>query len=130
MKKVIAIIVVILLAIMAFIYFVPYSEGDRVGTIIKVSKRGTIFKTYEGQLNVNTFGAVKGKGGLNESFEFSIPDNPELLDKVDKLMGQPIKLSYKQNRMLFPWIGETKYILTDVSLNEKIDSSSGDYPRN
>ena len=131
MKKVIAILVVIILAVMAFFYFGTYSEGTRAGTIIKVSKRGTIFKTYEGQLNVNAFGAVKGKGGLNESFEFSVPKDQELIDKVDGLIGQPVRLSYKEKYFLFPWLGETKYLVTDVELNEDgSDSNSDKYPRN
>ncbi|MFT6323348.1 MAG: hypothetical protein ACJAWO_000900 [Halieaceae bacterium] len=70
MKKFIAIVVLLFIAIMSFFYFGTYSEGVRAGTIIKISRRGTIFKTYEGQLNVNAFGAVKGKGTLHESFEF------------------------------------------------------------
>jgi hypothetical protein len=130
MKKVIAVIVVIFLLVMAFLYFVPYSEGDRVGTIIKVSKRGYVFKTNEGQLNVNAFGAVKGKGTLNESFEFSIPNNKDLLKKVDDLMGKPVKLSYEENYFLFPWLGETKYMVTDVELNENASSNTENYPRN
>jgi len=129
MKKVIAILVVVLLAVMAFFYFGIYSEGTRAGTIIKVSKRGTIFKTHEGQLNVNAFGAVKGKGGLNESFEFSIPENPELLKKIDGLIGQPVRLSYEEKYFLFPWLGETKYLVTDVELNADASSSESSYPR-
>lgn len=123
MKKVIAILVVILLAVMAFFYFGTFSEGVRAGVIIKASKRGTIFKTYEGQLNMNTFGAVKGKSTLNESFEFSIPDDPELVKSIEDVIGQPVKLYYKEKYFLFPWLGETKYIVTKVELNEGVDSN-------
>ena len=131
MKKVIAILVVILLAVMAFFYFGTYSEGIRSGSMIKVSKRGTIFKTYEGQLNVNAFGAVKGKGGLNESFEFSIPNNPELFDKIDGLIGQPVKLYYEEKYFLFPWLGETKYLVTKIELSENAsDKELKGYPKN
>jgi hypothetical protein len=129
MKKVIAILVIILLAVMAFFYYGTYSEGVRAGVIIKASKRGTIFKTYEAQLNVNTFGAVKGKGTLNESFEFSIPDDPELIQKVEDLTGMPVKLYYKEKYFLFPWLGETKYIATDIQLSESAPSDSEGYPR-
>lgn len=129
MKKVVAILVVILLAIMAFFYFGTYSEGVRAGVIIKASKRGTIFKTYEGQLNMNTFGAVKGKGTLNESFEFSVPNDPELIKKVEELTGKPVKLYYKEKYFLFPWLGETKYLATDIKLSDD-NESSDDYPRN
>ncbi|UTW66675.1 6-phosphogluconate dehydrogenase [bacterium SCSIO 12643] len=118
MKKVLAIVVVVLIGIMAFGYFGVYSEGVRAGTIIKVSRRGTIFKTYEGQLNLNVFGAVKGKSPLNESFEFSIPDDPELLKKIDAVTGRNVKLYYKEKYFLFPWLGETKYMATDVELSD------------
>ena len=117
------------MTLMAFFYFGTYSEGTRAGTIIKVSKRGTIFKTHEGQLNVNAFGAVKGKGGLNESFEFSIPNDPELLESINGLIGQPVRLSYKEKYFLFPWLGETKYLVTDVELNEEHSEPDSNYPR-
>tara|TARA_R110002050_G_scaffold204327_1_gene339642 strand:- start:133698 stop:134090 length:393 start_codon:yes stop_codon:yes gene_type:complete len=128
MKKVIAILVVILLAVMAFFYYGTYSEGVRAGVIIKASKRGTIFKTYEGQLNMNTFGAVKGKGTLNESFEFSIPNDPDLIQKVENFTGKPVKLYYKEKYFLFPWLGETKYLVTDIKLTEDSPSDSENYP--
>lgn len=128
MKKVIAILVVILLALMAFFYFGTYSEGVRAGVIIKVSKRGTIFKTYEGQLNINTFGAVKGKGTLNESFEFSIPNDSDLIEQVENYTGKPVKLYYKEKYFLFPWLGETKYLVTDIKLTEDTTSESENYP--
>ncbi len=128
MKKILAIVIAILLGIMAFLYFGTYSEGDRVGTIIKVSKKGVVFKTYEGQLNVNAFGAVKGKGTLNESFEFSVPNDPILLDKIDGLMGETVKLSYKEKYFVFPWLGETKYLATDVVLTKSAKSNTDNYP--
>ncbi|MGB0391864.1 MAG: 6-phosphogluconate dehydrogenase [Salibacteraceae bacterium] len=130
MKKFIAIVVVILIAVMAFFYYGTYSEGVRAGTIIKISKRGTIFKTWEGQLNVNAFGAVKGKGTLNESFEFSIPNDSALINKVENLTGQPVKLYYKEKYFLFPWLGETKYLVSDVkpSLDASHDAKET-YPR-
>ena len=116
MKKILAIVILILIGVMAFMYFGVYSEGVRAGTIIKVSRRGTIFKTYEGQLNLNAFGAVKGKSPLNESFEFSIPEDSVLLQKVDAVTGKNVKLYYKEKYFVFPWLGETKYIATDVEL--------------
>lgn len=124
MKKVIAILVAILLAVMAFFYFGTYSEGVRAGVIIKASKRGTIFKTYEAQLNMNTFGAVKGKSALNESFEFSVPNDPELVNKIEKYTGRSVKLYYAEKYFVFPWLGETKYLATDIKLTEDDETHS------
>lgn len=127
MNKVVIILVAILLAIMAFFYFGTYSEGVRAGTLIKVSKRGTIFKTYEGQLNVNAFGAVK-KGTLDESFEFSIPKDPELVKRMEDLTGHNVQLFYKEKYFVFPWLGETKYMVDDVKANEDAADQESGFP--
>ena len=129
MKKFTAIVVVLALALMAFLYFGTYSEGVRAGTIIKISKRGTIFKTYEGQLNVNAFGAVKGKGTLDESFEFSIPNDEVLIEKMENFTGKSVKLYYEEKYFLFPWLGETKYLVVDVKSGENSEpAEGGNYP--
>ncbi|HSP40652.1 MAG TPA: hypothetical protein VLN46_04400, partial [Gillisia sp.] len=41
----------------AFIYFVPYSEGTRTGELIKFSKKGVIYKTWEGEISQGISGA-------------------------------------------------------------------------
>lgn len=127
MNKVVIILVVILLAVMAFFYFGTYSEGVRAGTLIKISKRGTIFKTYEGQLNVNAFGAVK-KGTLDESFEFSIPNDSALVKKMEDLTGYDVQLFYKEKYFVFPWLGETKYMVSDLKANNGAAKSEQRYP--
>ena len=44
-------IVTLFAIIYAFIYFVPYSEGVRSGELIKISNKGVVFKTWEGELS-------------------------------------------------------------------------------
>ena len=50
MKKVLVSILVVIVAVLAiiyaFIYFVPYSKGVRSGELIKISKKGVVFKTW------------------------------------------------------------------------------------
>jgi len=76
----------IVLSIGAFFYFGSYSNGVRSGVVVKISERGYVFKTYEGQLNIGTFGAFKNQGDLNTVFEFSVPRDRE--EVVKKLMEQ------------------------------------------
>jgi len=59
------IIAAIILAIGGFAIYanMNYSEGDRVGKVVKVSKRGVFFKTGEGQW---------GNGDNKKMWEFSI----------------------------------------------------------
>src|SRR5215216_1766961 len=75
-KKTIKIIFIsaLVLGIITFsiLYWGSYSTGVRSGVIVKVSKKGFVFKTYEGQLNLETFGAAKGGSVMNQTFDFSI----------------------------------------------------------
>lgn len=131
MKKFLFILVALVLGLMAFFYYGTYSEGVRAGTIIKVSKRGTIFKTFEGQLNVEAFGAVKGKSTMTEAFEFSIPKDSALISEIEAVTGRRVKLYYKEKYFLFPWLGETKYLATEVELTEEDseETTNKSYPR-
>lgn len=101
----------------SFIYFGVYSEGVRAGTIIKLSKKGVMFKTWEGQLNIRSFGAVNSKNELSEIFEFSIESDQvqliKLLQEVS-LSGERINLHYIERYRALPWRGSTKYFVTKV----------------
>ena len=62
MKKIlvltIAAIVAVFLLIYAFIYFVPYSEGVRSGELIKISRKGVLTKTWEGEISQGISGGI------------------------------------------------------------------------
>lgn len=64
--------------------FVPsYSTGSREGYVTKISVKGLIFKTYEGQLQVGT-GEMSA---LQEPWDFSVVD-VSVLDKIEDCMGK------------------------------------------
>ena len=121
MKKTFYILLFLVLAaaisVGLFYYFGSYSEGTRAGTVVKVSKRGVLFKTYEGQLNMESFGAIDNKKQLNEIFEFSIAKDRDsifnLLQDV-ALTGERVNLRYKEMFIGVPWRGDTKYFVTGV----------------
>lgn len=121
MKKtfiiILVLVVIVLVSIGAFFYYGSFSEGTRAGTVVKVSKRGTVFKTYEGQLNMESFGAVDNKKQLNEIFEFSIDKDKDsiftLLQEV-ALTGERVNLRYKEKFLTVPWRGDTKYFVNGV----------------
>lgn len=101
----------------SFIYYGVYSEGVRAGTVIKLSKKGVMFKTWEGQLNIRSFGAVNSNNQLSEVFEFSIESDQEniirMLQEVS-LSGERINLHYIERYRILPWRGSTKYFVTKV----------------
>ena len=117
-KKIIAFIVIIGLAILAFLYFGTFSEGTRAGIIMKISKRGAIVKTWEGQMNLETFGAVKDATNIvTETFTFSIErGSQELIDELNAaaLSGERVNLKYIERYISVFWRGDTKVFAVGI----------------
>lgn len=103
---------------MLFLYYAAYSDGTRAGMVIKLSKRGVVFKTWEGQLNLQTFGAVTANGNaLNEVFNFSVETGEDSLYRVleeASLSGERVNLHYVERYARLPWRGESTYFITHV----------------
>ena len=135
LKKILIVIVIVALAIGAFLYFGKYSEGHRAGIIMKVSKKGTIFKTWEGQMNLETFGAIETDNIVSEIFSFSIEGgNQELIDELNAaaLSGDRVNLNYIERYIQVSWRGETKYFAIGIerSGNNKDNKVEGErFPR-
>ena len=117
-KKILWFIVIVGLAVLAYLYFGTFSEGSRAGIIMKVSKRGVLFKTWEGQMNTETFGAVKdSKNIVTETFTFSVEKgNKELIDELNEaaLSGERVNLKYIERFIKVPWRGDTKVFAVGV----------------
>ncbi len=122
MKKVGIGILVILIGILLFMYFGTFSEGTRAGIVMKISKKGMVFKTWEGQMNLQTFGAIKDPNNIiSETFTFSIDgDDKELIDKLNAaaLSGERINLHYIERYVGVPWRGDTKVFAVDVEMQK------------
>ena len=104
-------------AIFAFYYWGTYSEGVRSGTVVKISKKGYVFKTYEGQLSLLPYGAVKSQDRFIESFEFSVAGKEEkVIQELEaaSLSGERVSLHYVERYAQFPWRGDTKYFVVKV----------------
>ncbi len=108
MKKIIISIFLVLALIIAgyftFIYYASYSEGYRAGELIKFSKKGLLFKTWEGELSQ----------GVSESqrFVFSVEHKEkQVISDLERLQGKMVKLTYKERFGTFPWMGDTKYFI-------------------
>lgn len=86
-----------------------YSEGERAGYVQKLSKKGWICKTWEGELAM-----VAMPGSLAEKFPFSIRD-PAVAAKVEKTMGKRVSLVYEQHvGVPTSCFGETDHFIVDV----------------
>ena len=109
--------VIVGIAVFSFYYWGVYDEGVRAGNVLRISKKGMLFKTYEGQLNLNTFGALKGANPIMESFDFSVESGDEQVIRdleAVALSGERVNLHYVKRYAIFPWRGDTKYFITKV----------------
>jgi len=118
LKRIGLLLIVILILVFVFLNSANYSKGFRAGVPMKVSNKGVIFKTNEGELNV---------GGLTESPEGAIPSvwaftvpksHPEVLEKLNEAITQSkrVKLYYNEKYVRFFWKGDTKYFVYEVEI--------------
>lgn len=91
-----------------------FSDGTRAGTLIKISKKGVIFKTYEGQLNLGGFQNNPQSGGVvGNIWDFSVLKN-DIYKELQQHEGKQVKLHYKERYKAMPWQGDTNYFIYDV----------------
>ena len=97
-------------------YFYTYSDGYRSGLLQKLSHKGNIFKTYEGELVQRSIVSTGNVGIASEKFYFSVAS-----DSVAKAMqnfeGKNVKLHYLQKNGTLSWRGESEYIVDMVSID-------------
>lgn len=100
------------------VFFANYSTGYRVGTIIKMTKKGVIFKTIEGQLHTGGISGDAGAGaGATSMWDFSVRrgDNEieaAIEDAVNN--GYRVKLYYDEKFYQWAMFGDTKYFINKV----------------
>jgi hypothetical protein len=118
MKKyvlpIIGIIIVFLVIFFVARYSYTYSEGNRAGRLIKFSKQGFMFKTYEGEMNLGgVTNAANNSMMMNYMWDFSVTDQ-SVADSLLKLEGKEISVHYKEKMAKLPWRGDTKYIVDRI----------------
>lgn len=117
-KKILGLLALLVLigagSVMYFNYGAVYSDGYRAGTLIKFSRKGFVFKTYEGEINQGGIANPSpGTAMMNQIWQFSVKDK-EVADKLNKLEGQVVRLHYRQYNKMLPWEGDTNYLVDGV----------------
>lgn len=116
-KRILFIALVLGLAVLSFMYWGTYEKGIMAGKVLRVTEKGVIFKTYEGKISLDSFGALKGVSPVAETFDFSIEtDQQEVILQLQQvaLSGERVNLYFVKRYMTFPWRGDTKYFVTKV----------------
>lgn len=110
-----------------------YSDGERAGTVSKFSRRGFVFKTYEGVLNVGGFSGETGSL-TPQYFDFSVKEDAVATQITDAVKsGQRVTLHYEEKIIRLPWNGDTKYYITSVEVvgpGMRSSGNSSGYPGN
>lgn len=95
-----------------------YAKGERAGYLQKFSKKGYVFKTYEGELAM-----VNLPGAMPEIFYFTVKDE-DIAKRVSGELGQRVTLYYNEHRgIIGTWYGDTQYFVKDVKRIETATSS-------
>jgi len=90
-----------------------YSSGERAGFMQKLSKKGWLCKTWEGELSL-----VALPGAAPEKFLFTVRDDA-VAARINAAVGKRVALNYEQHKGLpGSCFGETDYFVTDIKLVE------------
>ncbi|ACT95144.1 hypothetical protein [Dyadobacter fermentans] len=115
-----AVVLAIIFGVLYYITFGYYSEGKRGGYVTRLSNRGYLFKTYEGELRMG--GLFEGDGTMNSSqWVFSVSGkNKDAISKLEDAIknGHRVSLTYEEKFFKLPWNGDTKFFVTDVEVLE------------
>jgi hypothetical protein len=86
-----------------------YSEGERAGFVQKLSKKGWLCKTWEGELAL-----VSLPGAAPEKFIFTVRDDA-VAERINKQVGTRVALVYAQHKGLpTSCFGDTDYFVEDI----------------
>ena len=97
-----------------------YSTGERAGWVQKLSRKGWVCKTWEGEMAM-----VSMPGSTSEKFAFTVRDRA-VTNEINKVMGRRVTLHYEEKVGLpTSCFGETRHYVTGVTLVEEIPLAPG-----
>jgi hypothetical protein len=87
-----------------------YARGERAGYVQKISRKGWLCKTWEGELAM-----VNLPGAMPEIFRFTVRDDA-VAHTMERLIGQRVSLTYDQHIGIpTACFGDTEYYITRIS---------------
>jgi len=112
----VGVVVLVLVLIAGYTWFSltwTYSTGERAGYVQKFSKKGWIFKTWEGELQM-----LPVPGANPEKFLFSVRDEA-IAQKINGCVGKKVVLRYGQHKGVPSKIfAETEFFVDEVRVLE------------
>jgi hypothetical protein len=97
-----------------------YSSGERAGWVQKLSNKGWVCKTWEGELAL-----VSLPGSVPEKFTFTIHDDA-VAEQVTKAVGKRVALHYEEKVGLpGSCFGDTRYFVNGLTISDEIPIATG-----
>jgi hypothetical protein len=114
-SKIIIVVLLITGIVVYWKFFMNYSSGIRYGLLQKFSRKGNVFKTYEGELILSSVTSNNNVSLASEKFYFSVT-NAHTADKLMHAQGNYVRLYYNEKNGTLSWRGDTRYIVDSVEL--------------
>ena len=91
-----------------------YSDGNRAGIVRKISHKGFVMKTWEGEMQTGI--SLGGQIGGGDLWQFTSENNPDLIAALDKAAqsGKRVSLHYREKPYQFSFLGDTRYFVDKV----------------
>ena len=113
-RSLVGLILVALLGVatyLLFAYHFSYSKGESVGYVQKLSYKGWVCKTWEGE----QVRALATMPAIPEKFAFTVRDDA-VADQINAHIGQKVVMEYEQHRGLPSCFGDTEHFVVNVRL--------------
>jgi hypothetical protein len=91
-------------------YYYTYSDGSRSGLLQKLSHKGNLMKTYEGELVLSSISSTSSVALASEKFYFSVASD-SVAKRMMEYEGKRVRLHYEQKKGTLPWRGDSEYIV-------------------
>jgi hypothetical protein len=114
------IVIVIIGLIGYFKYEFTFSKGYRAGLLQKISERGLIFKTFEGEMVLSSVQSNSNVAIASEKFQFSVA-NETVAKSMEQIQGRHVVVHYMEKKGALPWRGDSRYIVDSI----RVDNVAG-----
>ena len=114
LKWLVFLVIVPILCVAAYTWLVltwSFSTGERAGYVQKLSKKGWLCKTWEGEMAL-----VSMPGTVAEKFPFTVPSDA-IARQINDSIGAKVALTYEQHiGVPTTCFGETGYFVSAVKV--------------
>jgi hypothetical protein len=105
----IALCVVLPMVYLFFAYAFSYSQGESVGFVQKLSYKGWVCKTWEGE----QIRSIANLQTAPDKFFFTVRDD-QVAEKINQSLGEKVVLEYEEHRGLPSCFGDTPHFIVNV----------------